>query len=263
MNKSSSNNSINSIFKTFRLIEVFSEPNYEFNLTEIKNKLKISMGSVQRITNSLVSMGYLAKDKKTKKFRLTPKWLPIGFGILAGSEIRKIALPHLKQLYKETGETVSLVVRDGDDVIYLERLITQDLIGFNIRAGLRRPMYPNSMGKAILAFLPEEERDEIINRTVRANKTTQELFNEQEIKQELIQIKQRGYAINQVQYSGGALAISVPILNHRGKAIAGINIGSPANNPPDDNKFKNFVQLLINTGKAISSEIGYMDYLGE
>ena len=166
MKKFSGNNSINSLFKAFRVIEIFSEPNYEFNLTEIKNKLKISMGSVQRITNSLIALGYLSKDKKTKKFRLTPKWLPIGFGILAGSEIRKIALPHLKQLYKETGETVSLVVRDGDDVIYLERLITQDLIGFNIRAGLRRPMYPNSMGKAILAFLAEEERNEIIRRTV-------------------------------------------------------------------------------------------------
>jgi DNA-binding IclR family transcriptional regulator len=263
MEKTSTNNSINSIFKTFRLIEIFSEPNYEYSLTEIKKKLEISMGSVQRITNSLTALGYLVKDKKSKKFRLTPKWLPIGFGILAGLEIRKIALPHLKQLYKETGETVSLVVRDGDDVIYLERLITQDLIGFNIRAGLRRPMYPNSMGKAILAFLPADEQEEILRRSVFNNREQKQALNKKEIIQELNQIKQQGYAVNQVQYSGGALAISVPILNHKGKAIGGINIGTPSNNPPNEKKFREFVQLLMNTGRTISSEIGYIDYGGE
>lgn len=61
------------------------------------------LGSAQRITNSLITIGYLAKDKKTKKFRLTPKWLSIGFGILAGLEIRKIALPHLKH-WRTTGQ---------------------------------------------------------------------------------------------------------------------------------------------------------------
>ena len=255
--------SINSIFKTFRLIEIFSEPNFEYSLTEITKKLKISIGSAQRITNSLITIGYLAKDKKTKKFRLTPKWLPIGFGILAGLEIRKIALPHLKHLYKETGETISLVVRDGDEVIYVERLISQNLIGFNIRAGLRRPMYPNSMGKAILAFLPDDERHEILNRSVFNNGGQKQSLNKKEIIQELNKIKQQGYAVNQVQYSGGALAISVPILNHNGRAIAGINIGTPSNAPPDEKKFKEYVQLLMNTGAAISSEIGYMDYMGE
>jgi IclR family transcriptional regulator, KDG regulon repressor len=255
--------SINSIFKTFRLIEIFTEPNFEYSLTEITKKLKISMGSAQRITNSLITIGYLAKDKKTKKFRLTPKWLPIGFGILAGLEIRRIALPHLKHLYKETGETISLVVRDGDEVIYVERLITQNLIGFNIRAGLRRPMYPNSMGKAILAFLPDDERNEILNRAVFNNGGQKQSLNKKEIIQELNKIKQQGYAVNRVQYSGGALAISVPILNHKGRAIAGINIGTPSNAPPDKKKFKEYVQLLMNTGEAISSEIGYIDYMGE
>jgi len=254
--------SINSIFKAFRLIELYQEPNAEFTLTELTKKVNLSIGAAQRITNSLIILGYLAKDKKTKKYRLTPKWLPIGFNVLASLEIRKLALPHLKQLYKQTGATVSLAVRHGDDVIYLERLITQDLIGFNIRAGLKRPMYPNSMGKAILAFMAEEERDEIIGRSVFKNKEAMDSGEKDGIIKELDQIKEQGYAVNKVQYSGGALAISVPILNHKGVPIAGINIGTPADHPPDKKKFNEYVQLLIRTGRAISSEIGYMDYMG-
>jgi DNA-binding IclR family transcriptional regulator len=254
--------SINSIFKTFRLVEIFHEPNFEYSLTEISKKVNITIGSAQRITNSLIAIGYLVKDKKTKKFRLTPKWLPIGFGVLAGLEIRNAALPHLKRLYKETGETVSLVLRDGDEVIYIERLITPDLLGMTVRVGIRRPMYPNSMGKAILAFLPDDEKNAILERLALNNKG-KESFNEAEIKLELDKIKRQGYAINKVQSSGGALAISVPILNYKGKAFAGINIGMSSNSPPDNKKFKEFVQLLMNTGRAISAAIGYRDFLEE
>ncbi|MBA3030945.1 MAG: IclR family transcriptional regulator [Desulfobacterium sp.] len=261
MKKTSTNNSIHSIFKAFRLIELFGAPNYEYSLSEINKKLEISMGSVQRITNSLMELGYLVKDKKTKKFRLSPKWLPIGFGILAGLEIRKVALPHMKQLYLETGETISLVIRDGEDVIYVERLITQDLIGFNIRAGLRRPMYPNSMGKAILAFLPADEQEEVLQRmNIDAG---EQALNIKEIIAELDRIKQQGYAINQVRSSIGALAISVPILNRKGDPVAGINIGTPSNHPLDEKKFQKYFQLLMNTGRTISSELGFIDYQGE
>ena len=254
-----SKNSINSIFKAFRLIELFGVSSYEYSLSEMAKKLDISIGSVQRITTTLLENGYLAKDAKTKKYRLSPKWLPIGFGILAGVELRKAALPHMKELYRETGETVSLVVREGDDVIYLERLITQDLIGFNIRAGLRRPMYPNSMGKAILAFLSSAEQHGILERILAGN----EALALDKIVSELDEIHQKGYAVNQVPNSGGALAISVPILNSTGDPVGGINIGTPAVDPPDQKKIQKYVQMLMDTGRTISTEMGYMDYLGE
>jgi len=260
MNKKST---VNTVFKAFSLIELLGAPNSKYSLTELSRELDISIGAVHRITNTLVQIGYLVKDEKTKKFSLTPKWLPLGFGILASLEIRKIALPYLKQLYKEIGETVSLVVRDGDDVIYIERLITQDLIGFNIRAGLRRPMYPNSMGKVILAFLPDDEKRSIISRYLSHNDNENELPTVTGIMKELNRIKVQGYAVNKVQYSGGALAISVPILNQQGQPIAGINIGFPLNSPPDEERFDELLKLLQNTGRAISVEIGYIDYMGE
>jgi len=255
--------SINSIFKAFRLIEILSVPNAEYSLTEITKKLDLSIGATQRITNSLICIGYLAKDKKTKKFRLTPKWLSVGFGVLASLEIRKIALPHLKQLYKETGGTVSLVIRDGDEVIYIERLTTQDLLGFNIRAGLRRPMYLNSMGRAILAYLPEDEQNEILKRTITANGNADGSLDEDKLKAELVKIKQSGCAINRVSYSGGAMAVSVPIFNQKGKPIAGINIGLPPNTSEDDEFFLKRLEWLMKTGAAVSSEIGYMDNMDE
>ncbi|MBN1381029.1 MAG: IclR family transcriptional regulator [Deltaproteobacteria bacterium] len=260
MKKSSS---INSVFKTFRLIDILSVPNAEYSLTEITKRLDLSIGAAQRITNSLMQIGYLAKDKKTKKYRLTPKWLSVGFGILAGMEIRKIALPHLKQLYKETGQTVSFVIRDGDEVIYIERLTTQDLIGFNIRTGLKRPMYMNSMGRAILAYLPVDDQAEILKRTISTNGNAKGSLKRDKMEAELKKIKQMGYAINRVSYSGGAMAVSVPIFNQKGKPIAGINIGMPPKTSPEDEHFHKMVEMLMKTGRTISSEIGYMDDMEE
>lgn len=255
--------SINSIFKAFRLIEILSVPNAEYSLTEITKKLNLSIGATQRITNSLISIGYLSKDKKTKKYRLTTKWLSLGFGILASLDIRKIALPHLKELYKETGGTVSFVIREGDEVIYIERLTTQDMIGFNIRAGLRRPLYLNSMGRAILAFLPEEEQSDILNRTITASGRNDGSLNADLMKTELSKVRRTGYAINKVSYRGGAMAVSVPIFNQKGRPIAGINISMPPDSAENDENFRKRVELLIKTGRNISAEIGYMDHMDE
>jgi DNA-binding IclR family transcriptional regulator len=255
--------SINSVFKTFRLIESLQEPNSAYSLTEITKKLHLSIGSAQRITNSLIALGYLSKNKKTKKYRLTPKWLPIGFGVVASSEIRRIALPYLKQLYKETGESISLVIRDKDEVLYLDRLIAPDLVRFNIRAGLRMPMVSNSMGKAILAFLPSDEREEIIRRAILNNNATQEPVDEAEIRHELDIIRLRGYVVHRVQLTGGALSIAAPVVNQKGMAIAGFNIGMPPDTPMSDSIFDKNVQLLLRTANDISSEIGYLGYMEE
>jgi DNA-binding IclR family transcriptional regulator len=254
---------INVVFKTFRLIELLCEPTSEYSMTEFSKELDMSVGSIQRITNSLISLGYLAKDPKTKKYRLTKRWLPIGFSILAGLEIRKIALPHLKQLYKETSQTVSLALRDDSEVIYVERLLTPHLIGFNIRPGLKRPMYPNSIGRAILAFLPKQEKDKLIDRTIEMSKSTQKPLDRSEIEAKLAQIKQAGYTVHRVQFSGGALAVAVPIFDHLGAPIAGINIGMPPNIAPDNDIFQTNIQLLKKAGEAISSELGFVGYSGE
>ena len=203
----------------FLLIESLREPHSEYTITEFSRKLNLSVGSVQRITNTLISLGYLVKSKRTKKYRLTPKWLPVGFGVLAALEIRRIALPHLKQLYKDSEGTACLALRDGDEVIYIERLLTPHLIGFNIRPGLRRPLYPNSMGKAILAFLPDDQQIEVLNRILSEYTFANKSFDKAKIIKELNQTKQRGFAINRVQYSGGALAIAAPVFNHQGKVI--------------------------------------------
>ncbi len=254
---------INSIIKTFHLIESLREPHSEYTITEFSKKLNLSVGSVQRITNTLILLGYLFKSKRTKKYRLTPKWLPIGFGVLASLEIRRIALPHLKQLYKDSEGTACLGLRDGDEVIYIERLLTPHLIGFNIRPGLRRPLYPNSMGKAILAFLPDDQQIKALNRILSAKRSANESFDKNEIIKELKQTKQRGFAINRVQYSGGALAIAAPVFDHQGQVIAAINIGMPPNTTPNNKKFKTNAQLLVRAGEAISSELGYVGYTGE
>jgi DNA-binding IclR family transcriptional regulator len=124
-------------------------------------------------------------------------------------------------------------------------------------------MHLNSMGRAILAFLPADEQNEILQRMTLNNGNARVSLDQNEMREEMEKIKHLGYAVNKVQYRGGAMAVSVPILNQKGKAIAGINVGMPSNAPPDEEHFNKIVQLLIKTGEAISSEIGYMDYMEE
>ena len=124
-------------------------------------------------------------------------------------------------------------------------------------------MHLNSMGRAMLAFLPEDEQNEILNRAASVTGNRDESLNVEEMKADLMKIKKMGYAVNRVSYSGGALAVSVPIFNQKGRPIAGINIGMPSNTAEDGEYFLKRLDWLMKTGATVSSEIGYMDNMDE
>jgi len=174
-----------------------------------------------------------------------------------------MTLPYLKKLHEEINETISLAVRDGDEVLYIERIFTSHLIPYNIRPGLKRPLYPNSMGKAILAFLSNGEREEILNRLAFNKNTSKVTIDKKRIESELNKIKKIEYTVSRNKYGSGIIAIAVPIFNREGVAFAGMNISIPANHCSNDKIFNNYLKLLIETGKFVSMDLGYLANVSE
>ena len=246
---------ISSIIKAFQLVDCFCGPIHEFTLTQLAMELNISIGSAQRITHTLMSLGYLTKDSKTKEYRLSPKWLTIGFAFLDQIDLSKIALPHLTELNEQTKEDVSLAVRDGDEVLYVERLPTSYMVTTKARPGLRRPIEVNSMGKAILAFLDNHEREKILNRILSRNEISDK--EKEKIENELKKIRKSGYAINKTGFGEGVFAVAVPIMNHEGVAFAGMNISIPMSRISKNKIYREYLPRLIEKGKLISLELGY------
>ena len=161
--------------------------------------------------------------------------LDLGFSAINSMDVREISAPHLRQLSDETGHTVNLAILDGTDVVYIERCRTarpgQREIDLNLHVGSRLPAYCTAMGKAILAFLPEDaargarSSDRLRPSAARTRSPSAEAF-----RAELGGIRASGIAVNDEELAYGLRSIAAPIHSHVGRGRR----GAQPRRPPHD-----------------------------
>ncbi len=247
--------------KAFRLLELIAESKSGCTLTELARGMRISMGSTQRLANTLLALNYLYKEPKTKTLRLTPKIFQFGFAFLHQSEIREIALPYIRRLNEDLDEIVNLGILFNDlEIVYVERIDKTSGVKLttNLRVGSRRDIHINSIGKVILAFLPEGDRRSILEHLFRSEPALNDLSSREKLVKQLQQIHRLGYSANKSELFQDILALAVPVLNHQGLPVAGINIVLPRIIPLKEIKAK-YIPRLIETGKDISKALGHQD----
>ena len=137
-------------------------------MSELSRDLALSRSTAHRYFTTLAQLGYLQQDRDSKRYRLGPRVLDLGFSAINSMDVREIAAPHLRELADETGYTVNLAILEGTDVVYIERCRSsrpgQREIDLDLHVGARLPAYCTAMGKAILAFLPDDQREDVIAR---------------------------------------------------------------------------------------------------
>ena len=155
-----------SLERGLAILSSFNSDRPLIGVSELSRDLDLSRSTAHRYIATLAQLGYLQQDRDSKRYRLGPKVLDLGFSAINSMDVREISAPHLQQLSDETGYTVNLAILDDIDVVYIERCRSvrpgQREIDLNLHVGARLPAYCTAMGKAILAFLPDEHREEII-----------------------------------------------------------------------------------------------------
>ena len=128
-------------------------------VSDLSRVVGLSRATTHRYVATLAALGYLQQDTETRKYRLGPRVLDLGFSAINSMELRQISAPHLKALSDSTGHTVNMAVLDGADIVYIERCRAPGPreIDLNLHVGSRLPAYCTSMGKVLLAFLPAAE----------------------------------------------------------------------------------------------------------
>ncbi len=248
---------LKSVGNIFRLLELVAESKDQHTLSELKRKLDISMGAAQRLTNTLVTLKYLYKEPKTKKYHLTPKLFQFGFAFLSRFEIRKIAFPYLRQLNEDLDEVVNLgVMINDEEIVLIDRIDkTSRAMTTNLRVGSRAPIYISSIGKAIMAFLPESDQRRILKHLYSPAYKEKNLCREDQLLSQLQVIRLNGYSLNNSDLFPDAFSVAAPILNYDGLPVAAINFVIPTKFSRRRVKQKN-IQVLIEIAKKISMELG-------
>lgn len=234
--------------KGLRVIESFAGAS-RLTITEVSEKALLDRATARRCLLTLVTLGYAEHDGKF--FSLTPKIARLGQGWLQGMPLATLIQPRLDRLSAMVGQSSSVSVLDGGEIVYIARAAQRRIMSINLMAGSRLPAFCASMGRVLLAALPEDEAGSLIRAADRPSYTAHTLTDPARLMQELSQVRRRGYAVVDQELEIGLCSIAVPVLNDRGRVVAALNIGAPAAQVPAAGLADRFLSALL----AVQTEL--------
>lgn len=220
---------MNTLIKAMTILEtIVANQDSGLTLTEIVERTGTPKSSTHRILSNLLSCAYLDLDKDTGKFRGALKLSSLGSEVLARFDLRVHMRPHLVELHRATEHTCSLGIRNGDSGVYIDRIESQ-LYGIRLysQVGQSFPLQGGGLGKALLAYADPKDRDELINRPLQAF-TPDTITDPAKMRQELEQVKARGYSIERGEIIRGVMCIGAPILGSGGECVGAISVAFPS-----------------------------------
>lgn len=196
-------------------------------LSEIAGRVGLSVNFVYRVTQSLVSHGYLLRDAE-KRFRIGPQMLSLCQPVVDDVPLAEAALPAMRWLSAQTGEASHLGMISGHEGIVLERVIGDALIKFYVERGTRFPLHTSAPGKVMLAFMPEAGRNTVIAGMKFERFQPWTISNHKDFLKCLEDVRKSGWAVDAGEHLEGHHCLGAPILNEHGNAIASLWITGPA-----------------------------------
>lgn len=194
---------------------------------EIAERTGLPKATVTRLTYTLTRLGYLAYIARLEKYQLAPSALSIGYATLANMRIRQVARPYMQTLADYADASVSLGSRDRLNLIYVEHCRARSAVMLRLDVGSRIPMATTAMGRALIAALPEHERDWVLNR-IRRQAGDNWPKVRAGITRAVRDLATRGFTMSIGDWQRDVSGVGVPLIPRDGSSIFVFNCGAPA-----------------------------------
>lgn len=248
-----------SLQKALKILETMANlENQKVGITELSRYLNLPKSSIYEILSTFKRFRFVEQDEENKKYRLGLRLLELGNIVQSQLDIRKIAFPYLRKLNRETNETAYLVVLAEKRIVYVDCVESTARLRVHPLFGERVPLHCTSLGKAIMAFLPEDEIDRIIEEDGLVRFTPNTITDPHLLKKELKLIRERGYAIDNMEHEEGIRCVGAPIRNCRGEVFAAISLSGPSQRLSFE-RIRKMAPLVMQAAKEISVKMGYRD----
>ncbi len=248
---------VQSVERTFDILEVLSQEKDGLGLTEIGKKVGLHKSTVFRLLSSLAEKGYIEKNPKTANYRLSLKFIELCSTFLNNLELKTEALPFLKKLASLTTQAVYFAILDGWEVIYIEKVETFESIRKYDIIGKRAPGYCTALGKSLLSGLSEDEIRERLQGIPLTAYTPNTITSLDRLIQEVDLVRARGWSEDNEEYEAGLRCIASPIYDYRNCVIAAVSTSGPKNIISKD-RDEGISQHVMDAAKDISKSMGYI-----
>lgn len=237
-------NQVKSLARAMQVLECFSVEQPELGPSEIAKMLGMQKSTVYNILSTFQKCGYLVKNPQTSKYYLGLKVLHLSYIVNSHHGLRDMFQPYLTRIAQETREVCYFGILDDMEVLYIES--TYPSMAQNTRniLGERAPLYCTGLGKAMLAFMPEEQVEKVLQGKMKAY-TGCTITDPNVMRDHLEEIRRNGYATDNMEHEYGIRCVAVPVFNSAGRVVAAVSVSGPS--PRFD------PETIINDAKIISS----------
>ena len=243
---------VNAVEKAMRVLMAFDGTQRHLSLSQIAALTQLDLSAAQRFTFTLSELGYLRKERRSRKYELSPRLLEFTSHYLASSDLVVRATPYLQQLALETEETANLTVLDGPEIVFVQRIVSRHVLDAAFVVGSRLPAYATAPGLAMLSTLPVAEVDALLAQRPPVAHTRHTVTDPAAIRARLADIRSKGYAHTREEYFLGDLSVAVPVIGTDGRASGAINVAVAKARWQGGADEKRLANLLIAAGQAIS-----------
>ncbi|NPA89961.1 MAG: IclR family transcriptional regulator [Chloroflexi bacterium] len=248
--------SVQAVKRAVAILKAFTSEEPELSLADLSKRLALPKSTVARLLGTLEEDGLVAKDPETGFYRLGVELLRLANNVHIYTDLRRIARPHMRRLAEEVGESVSIAVLQGNDVVNLDVYVPPGHLVKRVGwAGRQMPAYATAAGRAILAFLPKDERLQHLEGPFQAY-TSKTLIDPKRLRLELQRIRKQGYATAFEELEEGLHAVAAPVFNYEQRVIASLSVSGPGYRLTRT-RVQEIAPQVVEVALAVSAEMGY------
>lgn len=247
---------INAADKVLDILEYLAQHRGAFTLSELSRGVGIPKPTLFRYVATLEERGYITRNSD-EKYTLGLRVVQLANAALGHMTLHEVALPYMRVLLERFQETVNLAVLEGHEMVYVEILESPKAFKMSAHVGGREVLHATALGKAILAYLPEEEMERLIRATGLPRYTANTICSPSLLREELAGVRARGYSVDHQEKEEGASCVGAPIFGPRGWPIAAISISGPALRFSQE-KVEEMGRALLEVSAKVSQQVGHV-----
>ncbi len=244
---------VQSFARGLGVIRAFDADHPELSLSDVARRAELTRAAARRFLLTLETLGYVRSDGRM--FALTPRVLELGFSYLSALSLPEVVQPHLERLSREVDESVSAAVLDGTDIVYVARVPTRRIMSVRITIGTRFPAYATSMGRVLLAGMPDESLLGVLDASDLRDLTGRTVTDRSALSDEIRRVREQGWSLVDGELEPGLRSIAVPLHDRDGRVVAALNVSTSATRDSAERVRDAYVPPLVRAAAAIEAEL--------
>jgi DNA-binding IclR family transcriptional regulator len=242
--------------RALAMLEAVSHAPEGLSNAEISRQLKMPKSSASYILRTLEKQGYLNRETPSGRYRVGLKVLSLSRGALSGIDVREVALPMMRRLMERTHLTCHLAILDGCDAVYVEKVEPEGFIKMDTWVGRRMCVHATSVGKSLVAYIPEQRLQKIVAERGMEKRTPKTITTLPRLLKDLEKVRIQGYALDDEENNPGARCLGAPVFNQSGSVEAAIGLSGTIHqvNPQT---MQRIVEAMKDAARQISMSLGY------